>query len=104
MKRQTFEIKETECPFCFYRPDHAMQGTVPRPPKAGDMMLCANCGEICVFDEKGNLDPASEDQLERVPETTLRILVQTRMVIKCVKDAKRAQIGWLNLPASGGGK
>ena len=61
-------MKENNCPECGELTNRATSIQDDVPPKAGDLSLCAYCGEINQFDDDFNLHTAPDDVLAYIKE------------------------------------
>jgi len=80
------EDMNTVCPFCGYRHD-AVSGveTDTDFPSDGDVTLCIQCGEVCVFDgdaDGGLRKPTSRERRDFASNATLTKLVDAWKVVK----------------------
>lgn len=67
--------------------DGATETTAGTEPKAGDLSICAYCGELSLFTAAGTLEPLKEDELANMhPETKQKIKrVQAELIRRPIK-------------------
>jgi hypothetical protein len=60
-------IEKQKCPHCGYLLDEADGLTDPKAkPSPGDITLCVNCGEVCVFDDDMKLRVPTIDEYIKI--------------------------------------
>lgn len=63
------------CPGCFRRLDGSVNASgPPRPPKPGDLSVCAHCGTALVYAEGGEMRFLTEAERARLPVELQRVL------------------------------
>lgn len=71
-----------ECPSCYYEMDCATPMVGEATPKPGDISICINCTKLLLYDEKLNLQVATEDVIETIPDGVMDMIRQAQHWIR----------------------